>query len=764
MGEFKVFGQPVPRLDAVSKVTGETKYLNDLKMPGMLWGKILRSPHAHARILNIDISDAIKFPGVRTVITAEDTPNIKFSFIKDLADKLPLCSDKVRYEGDEVAAVAADDLETAEKAIKLIKVDYQVLPAVEDPEEAMEDGSPLIHDDKNSNMAFELHKEFGNVEQGFAQSDYIFEDRYVTSKAVHCCMETLGCIASWSSTGKLILWAPLQAPHTVRQEMSRILEIPERDIRVIRTPTGGAFGARLVTDMKYPIAAILSRLTKRPVKIVNTREEEFKTAKSRHPYVIYLKTGVTKEGRLVARHARIVVDNGAYIDKGPATLNIAGVMFSVLYNIPHVKYEGYGVYTNKQSGTAFRGFGNAQVSFAGESQIDTIAAKIGMDPIKMRLLNANMPGDRTKSGAHVTSCALKECINKSAEAINWDEKWNCYPKEIAKGVYRGIGSAVMVHTGSGSRFYGYAATDSFIKISEDGVVTLITPAVEIGQGALTSMAQIVAEALGVLPDQIEVITDDTTITPYDLGAWGSRTSFICGNAALAAAADARKEVEEAAAKLFGVVPEDIQIQEGKVWASNNPDKQVTFGEVADYAVQKLGYPLSGKGRYNDPVAPKVSLDKGYGDHIIAFTFACQTAEVEVDTYTGKVKVLKVVAAHDTGKTINPLMAEGQIEGSIAQGLGYALTEQLIYDKGRVQNPNLQDYKIWAAADLPPMEVFLIEDNNPNGPFGAKGIGEPGLVPTSAAIGNAIYNATGKRIFELPISSERLYNHLKNNRS
>lgn len=761
MGRLNAIGKPWPRIDGKSKVTGEIQYLNDMELPGMLYGKILRSPHAHARIIKIDTAEALALPGVRAVITAKDTPQIKFSFVKALSDKYPLCLDKVRFVGDEVAAVAADDLETAERAIRLIKVEYEPLPGVFDPEEAMQPGAPIIHEDKPSNVTLEVHKEFGNLEEGFKASDRIFEDKYVTQKVNHCCMETQGCIAHWDATDRLTVWAPHQAPHTVRQELARILDIPERKVRVIRTPLGGAFGSRLVTDMKEPIAAILSRKTGRPVKIVNTREEEFTTAKTRYPYVVYLKTGVTNDGRILARQARVIVDNGAYNDKGPATLNFAGVMFSVLYNIPHIKYDGYVVYTNKHYSTAFRGFGNPQMHFACETQLDAIAKALGIDPVELRLRNANQPGDVTQSAAHVTSCGLKDCIEKAAQAAGWPEKRK-QPTDLGNGKYRGIGAAVMIHTGSGSRFYGYAATDSFVKISEDGQVTLISPAAEIGQGATTTMAQIVAEVLGIGFDRIRVISEDTDLTPYDLGAWGSRTTFVCGNAARAAAEAVKKEVVEAASIMLGVKAEDIELRDGRAWAHDARGKELSadFGEVAGFAVNKLGYPLSGKGRYEDRVAPAVGLDKGYGDHIFAFAFACQVAEVEVDSNTGRVKVLRVVAAHDTGTTINPLMAEGQIEGSVIQGLGYALTEEAVEPEGVMLNPRFLDYKTWSAADIPDMQVILVESEDPNGPFGAKGIGEPGLVPTAAAVSNAIYHATGKRFFRLPMNAERLYYRLK----
>lgn len=761
MAEFTVLGRPLPRIDGWAKVTGEIKYLNDIALPGMIWGKILRSPHAHARIIRIDTSRARELPGVRAVITAEDTPRIKFSFVKALADKYPLCVDKVRFVGDEVAAVAADDLETAERAISLIEVEYDPLPAVFDPEAAMGPGAPVVHEEWPRNIVFEAHREYGNVEEGFREADHIFEDKYTTQKVNHCCMETHGCIAHFEATGRLTIWAPCQAPHTVRQEMARILDYPQSKIRVISTPAGGGFGCRLVTDMKEPVAAILSRKTGRPVKIVNTREEEFISAKTRYPYVIRVKTGVTKDGRITARQATVIVDNGAYNDKGPSTLNFAGLMFSVMYNVPNLKYDGFGVYTNKHYSTAFRGFGNPQVTFALESQLDTIAAALKMDPVDLRLKNTNRPGDITKSGAHITSCGMEECIRKAAQAAGWHEKRKA-PTDLGNGKYRGIGASVMIHTGSGGRYYGYSATDSFIKISEDGQITLISPAAEIGQGTTTVMAQIVAEVLGVELDRVKVLGNDTDLTPYDLGAWGSRSTFVCGNAAKSAAEAAKTEVLEVAAEMLGVGTEKIVLKDGRAWGGQDPADSAAFADVAAYAINKKGRPLSGKGRYEDPVAPTAGMDRGHGEHIIAFTFACQIAEVEVDAKTGKVKVLKVVAAHDTGTTINSLMAEGQIEGSVVQGVGYALTEEAVEVGGTMMNPRFLDYKTWSAADIPDIEVILVESNDPDGPFGAKGIGEPGLVPTAAAIGNAIFHATGKSFSSLPMSQERVYNSLKGN--
>jgi len=759
MDEFTVFGKSVPRVDARTKVSGELKYLDDVKLDGMLYGKILRSPHPHARILGIDISKAKKLAGVRAVITEEDTPKIKFSFVQAQADKLPLCDREVCYVGDEVAAVAADSLEIAEEAINLIEIKYEVLPAVFDPEEAIKPSSSLVHEDKKNNVAFEIHKKFGDAEKGFKESDYVFEDKFVTSKVTHCCMETHGCIAYFNHTGRLTVYCPSQAPHTIRQEIARILDMPRSKVRIVSTPAGGGFGQRLVTDMKQPIAAILSRLTGRPVKIVNTREEEFMTARTRYPYTVYVKTGVTKEGKILARQVKIIVDNGAYNDKGVATLNYAGECFLVLYNIPNLQYDGYGVYTNKQFGTAFRGFGNPQVTFATETQLDDIASKLNMDPIELKLMNVNRAGDVTVSGTKVISSGLVDSINQAVEKSGWREKRN-RPRKIGENRYRGIGVAIMAHTGSGGRFYGYAATDTFIKVSEEGQVTVITPAPEIGQGTTTAVAQIVAEVIGINLANIIIVNSDTDIIPYDLGAWGSRSVFVCGNAAKAAAENLKKEIIEAASKMFEISPEKIEIKNGEAFLKENPEKKVFFSEVAEFSVNRLGHPLSGRGRYFDPLASEVTFYKLAGKQIPTFTFGCQIVEVEVDTLTGEVKIIKVIAAQDTGKTVNPYMAEGQMEGAILQGLGYAISEECLLDKGRPMNPNFTDYKIWTAPDVPDEEIILVESNDPLGPFGAKGIGEPGFVPTAAAVSNAIYHATNVRMKKLPMNPERIFYALK----
>jgi 4-hydroxybenzoyl-CoA reductase alpha subunit len=747
-----VVGKGLPRIDAVDKATGEAQYTVDLKLPGMLTGKILRSPLPHARIRSVDVSRAREMKGIHAVITAKDVPLNKFSFFQWLADKTILCSDKVRYVGDEVAAVAAVDEDTALKALERITVDYDPLPAVFDPEEAMKPGAPLLHD-KENNIGFHVERIVGDSERAFQECDVVCEDRYVTDQVAHCCLEVSTVIAKWDSSDRLTLWTNTQAPHTQRQEVGRILGIPFRNVRILSSTMGGGFGSKLVIDMKLPIAAVLSKKTGRPVKIQNSRAEEFTTAKTRYGYTVYVKTGAMKDGRLWAREVRVVGDNGAYHDKGPATINFTSMMVGTLYNIPHLKFDGKLVYTNKQMGTAFRGFGNPQVAFACETQLDLLAEKLGMDPLDLRLKNANQPNQVTFAGAEITSCGMKECMERATQAAQWQKKRG------QKGL-RGIGMANMVHTGSGGRFYGYNATEAFIKMSDDGTISLITSALEMGQGAHTAMAQIVAEELGVPLSQINVISNDTDLTPYDLGSWGSRCTYMNGSAVLEAARDTKMALLEVASEMLEAGPEDIVMQDGAIFVMGFPDMKYSLAQLADYAVNKRGLPISGKGHFNDKLPPGVTIKEAYVKNISTFSFGTQVAEVEVDPETGEVKVVNVVAAHESGRTINAIMAEGQIEGSVVQGIGYALMEKLILDNGKVLNDGFLDYKIPNIGDIPEIKTILVETGDPHGPLGAKGIGEPGLVPTAAAISNAIYHATGVRMKELPMTPEKILRALK----
>ncbi|MEW5722194.1 MAG: xanthine dehydrogenase family protein molybdopterin-binding subunit [Thermodesulfobacteriota bacterium] len=750
----KILGQRLPRIDAVPKATGAAQYTVDLKMPGMLYGRILRSPLAHARIKRIDVSRAAALPGVVAVLTAKDCPPTKFSFMQFLADKTILCTDKVRYVGDEVAAVAAVDALTAEEALDLIEVEYEELPAVFDAFEAMKPDAPQVHEGK-SNIGFLVERNFGDIEKAFQECDHVVEGWYHTTQVAHCCMEVHNCVVHWDARGRVTVWTNTQAPHTQRQEVARVLGLPLGNVRIINSHMGGGFGSKLVMDMKLPIAALLSKKAGRPVKIQNTREEEFTTAKTRYGYHMFIKTGAKKDGKLHARYAKVVGDNGAYHDKGPATLNFSSMMFTTLYNIPHVRYEGRLVYTNKQMGTAFRGFGNPQLTFATEVQLDELAEEMGLDPLELRLRNCNFSGEILQCGAAVPTCGLKECMETAARNIGWGEKRN------QKGL-RGVGLANMVHTGQGGRYYGYNATDSYLKMSDDGMFTLVTPGLEMGQGIHTVAAMIVAEELGIGLDRIRVLSNDTDLTPYDLGSWGSRATFVVGNAALAAAGNLKEMIVDVAAQMMDIKPEFVRLENGLAIASGPgfPDRSVPLEKVAEYAINVRKAPLSTEGQWADEIPADWDIKSEFVKNVRCFVFATQAFEVEVDEETGEVKVLQAVASHETGTTINEMMAEGQIEGSVMQGIGYALMENLSLEKGRVVNDGFIDYKIPTFGEQLPIEVELIETGDPHGPFGAKGIGEAGLVPTAAALANAIHHATGLRVRELPITREFLQKALR----
>jgi len=779
--EFKVVGKSVPRLDAVEKVTGEARYLDDVKLPNMAHGKILRSPHAHAKIISIDTSEAEKLPGVLAVITAKDTPMIKFCLFQwiaehykgrvsrdDYRDKLPLEDYKVRYVGDEVAAVAAVDRETAENAISLIKVKYELLPVLLEPEEAMKPGAPLIHDELlrpgikdgiEQNIGISYLYKYGDIEKGFKEADHVFEDTFRTSQQAHVCMETHGAIASWDRTGRLTIWASTQVPSPLRMELSKVLDLPEHRIRVLSVCCGGGFGSR--TEM-YPheaVCAILAKKVGRPVKIVYTREEDFVSSRTRHPMIVYLKTGVAKNGRITARYAKVIADKGAYFTQGPGPLFTAGWVMTSLYRVDNAIFEGYSVFTNKPYAGAFRGYGNPQMTFAIESQMDKIAEAIGMDSKELRLLNARRQGDITASGCEVKSCGLSECIQKATDSAGWKEK------RREKRLGHGIGMACLTHVSGQRGIYGDAdLCGAFVIINDDGTVTVMTGGSDMGQGLTTVLAQIAAEEVGVRFEDIKMVMGDTDTCPMDFGEYASRGTLIAGNAVRLAAADAKKGLIQIAAEMLKETPENIAISDRKIYSIKDPSKSLPVSKAAQYSYFEKGMSLLGKSSW-DPPTNLLDLVTGHTKPpgpSPAYLFAAQVAEVEVDTETGHVKVLKFTCAHDVGRAINPAMVESQIDGALHQGIGYALTEGLMYDaNGRALNATLGEYKMLTAADMPPVvRHIIVETIDPTGPYGAKGAGECALVPTAAAVSNAIYNAVGVRIATLPITPEKVLKALK----
>lgn len=750
MEELAVVGKSLPKLDAPAKATGQAQYGGDLKLSNMLYAAVLRSPLAHARILNLDVSQARKLTGVKTIITAQDSPKIKYGEI--IKDRYPLALDKVRFIGDEIAAVAAVDQDTANYALELMKADYQELPAVFDPQRAMEPGAPLIHEGER-NIAKHMEITRGEPEKGFQEADHIFEDRFLTPMVHQCYMEPLACLGDYDLSGKLTLWAPLQDYFIVRMVLAQVLGMSQSRIRIIQPYIGGAFGGKHIHQIEV-ICALLAKAARKPVKLVNSREEEFTTTLPRVPAIINLRTGVKKDGAITAKEMRVISDNGAYTGIAPAVMETTAMRTDSLYRYKNVKIAADLVYTNKVPTGAFRGFGNPQGTFAVESQMDMIAERLGMDPLTLRIKNGVKAGDVTVHGWIIRSCGLEECLRRAGESAGWRGKRG------KRRPHTGIGAACMIHVSGNRGVFDFDGSSALVKMNEDGRVSLLTGENDTGQGVSTILAQIAAEELGVRLEDIDVPPVDTDVSPFGLGPYADRVTTIGGNAVKAAAADARHQLLKVAAEMLEANPDDLNARDGKIFVRGSPERFVTVAQATKAALYRPGgTPIMGRGYY-DPDSVMPDRVTHYGNLAATYVFAAQVAEVEVDPGTGQVKVLNFVAAHDLGRAINPMAAEGQIEGSLAQGIGYALSEEIRHAAGRVINGQFADYKILNASDMPPVSSILVESDDPVGPFGAKGVGEPGLVPTAPAIANAIYNAVGVRIRELPITAEKVLKALK----
>ncbi len=741
---FAAVGQRVPKVDGVDKATGAAQYIVDIKHPRMLYARILRSPHAHARILDIDVSRAQALRGVRAILTHRDVPPVLHAGqpqprAGSCARDQYILEDRVRFVGDGVAAVAADHPDILEEALSLIRVEYEPLPAVFDPLAAMQPGAPSLHNTERNLVIPPFVVQHGDVERGFAEADYIFEDRYETSRPMPAYMEPDVCVCEFDQSGRLTVWISTQAPFMVRGALSEVLGMPMSQIRVICEHMGGGFGAK--QDLyQYPyLCALLAQRTGRPVKLEYTREETFIAGRSRHPVIIELKQGVTKDGRLTARQGRYIANTGAYSSHGPGVTRVGTSALSSLYKCPNVYVEGLCVYTNTPIAGAFRGYGAPQAYFALESQMDQIAAHLGLDPVELRLRNMFQPGDRGPAGTPFTHVMLPACLQRGAELFGWAEKRCATPQEGP--IKRGVGVACQLHSATSYPAIKEAA-GAEVSINEDGTVRLLIGAADLGTGAKTVMAQIAAETLGIGVDRIRVIAGDTDVTPYDIGAYASRTTFIAGGAVQRAAEDARRQLLDLAAGELHLAPDDLRIVNGIIVSRTDPDRRISIKDLVASPGGRAARTIVGRGTF----APRND-----------YSFAAQFAEVEVDTETGQVSVLRMVAVHDVGRVINPTAAEGQVEGALQQGIGYALLEDLLVDgtSGRVRNANFVDYKTLTALDMPEIRVELLESEDDLGPFGAKGLAEDGICPTAPAIANAIYHATGVRLRQLPITAERL---------
>ena len=770
MENLSSVGKRIPKRDAIDKVTGRAAYIQDLKVPGMLYGRILRSKYPHAKLVRIDTSRAKKLLGVRAVITADDVPQIRYGFMKD---QPVFKSGKVRSYRDEVAAVAAIAPDIAEEALSLITVEYEALPGVFDPIEAMKEDSPLVHEENKSNiLKLPWKLVAGDVEEARKNSAFTAEDEFEVTWVTHCCLGTEGIIADFDLRNNLTVYRNTQIPSLAHRDFKdalKVMGLPESKVRIIKPTIGGGFGSKLDTYGFEYIAILLAYVTRKPVKIVKTREEEFRYTSTRQPAITKIAQGCDKEGRLTFRDISMVLDNGAYTSWGATTPSVMMMPVSSLYKVPNVRYEAKCVYTNNTWSQAMRGYGNPQATFAIESNMDQLAEASGIDPLEFRMINANEPGEVTPQRFKVTSCGLKECIEEVGKRLEWSKR-----KKGEKQPGRGIGIASLIHVGGGARVYKSDGCGTIVKVDDFGNVDVFTGATDIGQGADTVIAQLVAEEMGVLPEDVNILDRDTDVCPWDVGVHASRTTFVAGNSAVMAAKKVKEKILHIAA---GYVdrwkdkdgskhevkldedPNNLVIKDRMVYSIKEPEKKIALGKIlrgAHYG--KNGTMIMAECFY-DP--DNENLDREFkGNLSKAYAYGAHGVEVEVDRETGKVKILKYVAAHDVGRAINPMLLEGQIYGAAAQGVGYALTERLILEKGEVMNPNFRDYKLLTAKDEIPVEPVIVESMDEAGPYGAKGIGEPGLVPTAPAIANAIYDALGVRLKKLPMTPERVLRALK----
>lgn len=751
-----VVGRRLPKLDAPDKATGRATYGHDVRLPGMLHGRILYSSHPHARISNVDTTRAQRLPGVKVIVTAADNPSTRFGYGKD---NTPLKGDVARSLRDEIAAVAAIDPDTAEEALDLIHVEYEPLPAVFDAASALKEGAPRIHAECEGNLFNRYRYAHGDLETGERESDVVIEADYDLPYVAHAALETSVVVAVSDHHGRLTLYSTTQIPFLLQRDLAEALGLDGSDIRIIQTAIGGAFGRGLDIYPYEPIAALLARKAGRPVRVAFSRVEEFQAAPTRQPAKVHVRAGAKRDGLITFRDVHALLDIGAYVSWGSVTPLVMMETTASLYRVPHVRFQADCVYTNNPITGAMRGYGNPQSTFFVETMMDRLAEATGFDPAAFRIRNANRPNEETPQGLKITSCGLKECLEAVAAradtARTKDEGGRMNSEE---GLYpskqRGIGFAATLNVGGGARIYRSDGCGARVKVDDFGHVSLITGSTEIGQGSETALAQIVAEALGIRVEDVTVLNSDTDVKPWDVGVHASRTTFIAGNAAHLAALDARRQLFETAAEMLKASPDELIARDGCI-LSRQDGRSIELSKVARARhFRDGGRIVTGEGWY-DPPTRLVDKETYKGNISAAYGFGAQMAEVEVDVETGQVRVLRLACANDVGRAINPMAVEGQIEGGAQMGLGYALTEELIVKEGRTLNPNFHDYRLFTAADMPHIETIVVETDDPQGPFGAKGVGEMGGTPTAAAIANAIYDAVGVRLTTLPMTPERV---------
>ncbi|KXS45285.1 MAG: molybdopterin binding aldehyde oxidase and xanthine dehydrogenase [Candidatus Frackibacter sp. T328-2] len=766
----KVVGTNVKRKDGIEKVTGSAKYTDDLKFSNMLYGKVLRSPHEHAKIVSIDTSRAEALPGVKAVITGKDFPNVTGLYI---GDRTVLAIDKVRFIGDPVAAVAAESLEIAERALQSIDVEYEELPSLVDPKESMEEKELLIHEnindydhadfihpvkDTNISNHFKLRK--GDADKAFEEADHIYEEEFEVPMVQHVPIETHVSVAQSQLNGKLNIWSSAQSPDALRELVGVVFEMPLNQIRVDSVPIGGGFGGKAGLNPETPIAVALSKLVLGcPVKITYTRAEEFECATARPGIIARFKTGVKEDGDIIAQEIEYIWDGGAYNDYTVNVSKTGGYSCAGPYEIPNVKADSYCVYTNRPVTGAYRGFGMCEIHWGIEQHIENIAEDLGLTPLEMRLKNALKDGSKNVTGEELSDVGYSETLELAAEQIELDEKEDTGNPTKVRG--KGIAGGY-----KGPSTPPNAASSALIQVLADGSINLLITATDIGQGAYTALAQMAAEALGVSIDTINVSTPNTDYTPYEWQTVGSRTTFSVGNAIINAAEDARNQLFDYASEDLGVDEEDLDMEDGIIFDTTDPDNTDKQAPISKYAIGIMyedgsgrGGQVIGRGVYIPEGVSNLD-ENGQGRTVNHWTYGCHAAEVEVDTETGQVEVLNMVTTFDVGKAINPELVEGQLEGGLVQGFGTALFEEFVYDGGKLLNKSFVDYKIPTAMDIPNIETNIVENALGHGPFGARGVAEPAMIPAAPAIANAVYDAIGVRVKSMPITPEKILAALK----
>src|SRR5437870_3408274 len=761
--ELKVVGKPFRKVDARAKCTGQTRFADDIALPRMLFCRMLRSPVPHALIKHIDTSRALKVPGVVAIIVGKDLP-IPYGILPVSQDEHALCIDKVRFIGDPVAAIAAVDEDTAFDAMDLIEVEYEPLESIASIDDALNTDEPRIHEyGDGGNVHKKVSLEFGDAEAGFSEADLVREDVFFYEGNTHLPMEQHAAVAQWGADGKLTLWSSTQTPHYVHRLLAKILDVPPAHIRVIATPVGGGFGGKLDPFAHEIAACKLSQLTGRPVKITLTREEVFYVHRGRHPVLMWLKTGFTRDGEITGSHIKTWLDGGAYGSYGVASTFYTGVINPVTYKMPVYKFEGARIFTNKPPCGPKRGHGTPQPRFALEVQIDKAAEQLGLDPAEMRRRIVCEPFTKTANHLTVTTIGLGECIDKVVEASGWRDKWRGRqpPARRPGPKRRRVGVACSAYmTGAGTAIYWNSMPHSGVVLRADrsGGVSVLCGATDIGQGSDSILAYLPAEVLGLDPKDVHVHPADTTLTPVDLGSYSSRVTLMCGMAAIQAAERLRAVMSRAVARKFEVAAERLVFRDRKVGVPDDWEKAVPFSQAVELAEAMHGV-LSFPGSCAPP--KRAGKDKGGGvGPSPCYSYSACVVELTVDEETGEVELHDVWIGHDIGRALNPLLVEGQVEGSVYMGIGEALMEEQVFRKNLHKQPSMLEYKSPTTLETPEIHTILVETDDPEGPFGAKEAGQGPLLPVIPAIANAINHALGIRIDEVPITPDKILKALE----